>query len=80
MAVLWVKLAELSYVENQTQEKPTLLLDDIFSELDEAHRAHVLKLAKLQQTVIATVEYDEYLKQALKEGQILKVADGVISG
>lgn len=78
-AVLDLKITELSYFENIIGERPVLLLDDIFSELDEAHRQHVLELAKLQQTIIATVEYDDYLKEALKKSQILKMKNGVIS-
>lgn len=78
-AVLDLKITELSYFEKVTGERPVLLLDDIFSELDESHRKHVLDLAKLQQTIIATVEYDEYLKEALKTSQIFKVGNGVIS-
>ena len=78
-AVLDLKITELSYFEKVTGERPVLLLDDIFSELDESHRGHVLDLAKLQQTIIATVEYDQYLKEALKEGQIFRVKSGVIS-
>jgi len=78
-AVLDLKITELSYFEGVIGGRPVLLLDDIFSELDESHRKHVLGLAKLQQTIIATVEYDEYLQEALKDGQILKVKSGVIS-
>lgn len=78
-AVLDLKITELSYFENVIGERPVLLLDDIFSELDESHRQHVLDLAKLQQTIIASVEYDSYLKEALKNSQILNVNNGIIS-
>lgn len=78
-AVLDLKITELSYFENILGERPILLLDDIFSELDESHRGHVLSLSKLQQTIIATVEYDDYLKDALRKSQILNVKNGVIS-
>ena len=78
-AVLDLKITEASYLENIIGERPILLLDDIFSELDVSHRQHVLDLAKLQQTIIATVEYDEYLKEALKGSQILTVKNGIIS-
>jgi len=44
MAVLWLKQGELSYLDSDT--KPALLLDDIFSELDHQHRAEVAKLAQ----------------------------------
>jgi len=44
LAVLWLKLAEFSYIEDQTEERPILLLDDIFSELDHSHREEILKV------------------------------------
>lgn len=78
-AVLDLKISELSFFEEVSGGRPVLLLDDIFSELDESHRKHVLDLAKLQQTVIASVEYDEYLKKELEGSQILKVKNGTIN-
>jgi DNA replication and repair protein RecF len=48
MAVLWLKLAELEFIEEKTSERPTLLLDDIFSELDHQHRGVVMKIIKEQ--------------------------------
>jgi len=56
MGVLWLKLAELSFIEDETGEKPTLLLDDIFSELDHEHRKIVMEASKDQQTVITTAD------------------------
>ena len=56
MAVLWLKLAELEFIEDNTGERPTLLLDDIFSELDHEHRDIVMELAKKQQTIITTAD------------------------
>ena len=62
MAVLGVKLAELEYMDvaiaGET-DRPVLLLDDIFSELDHDHRETVLKLLEKQQTIITTT--DEHL-------------------
>lgn len=78
-AVLDLKMTELNFMENEIGERPVLLLDDIFSELDKSHRQHVLDLSKKQQTIIATVEYDDFLKEALKETDVLKVESGVIS-
>ena len=54
MGVLWLKLAELSYIEEKTDERPSLLLDDIFSELDKKHRKIVMELVDKQQTLITT--------------------------
>lgn len=56
MAVLWLKLAELAYVEEKVGEKPILLLDDIFSELDHEHRKIVMGVVNEQQTVITTAD------------------------
>lgn len=51
MGVLWLKLAELKFVEEATrlrqgfgEARPTLLLDDIFSELDHEHRKIVMEI------------------------------------
>lgn len=61
MGILWLKLAELSFVsktnlEATSGEKPTLLLDDIFSELDEKHREVVINVSENQQTIITTAD------------------------
>jgi len=56
MAILWLKLIELSFIEEKTQEKPVLLLDDIFSELDQKHRKIVVQKSKDQQTIITTAD------------------------
>lgn len=56
MGVLWLKLAELKYIEEKRTQKPTLLLDDIFSELDHEHREIVNNVARKQQTIITTAD------------------------
>jgi len=58
MAVLWLKFAELTYIERESGVRPVLLLDDIFSELDSAHRKHVLDIVKKQQTIITAANPD----------------------
>ncbi len=56
LAVLWLKMCELSWVEHHRQEKAVLLLDDILSELDEDHRRHVYSLFPGRQVVATTTE------------------------
>lgn len=56
MGVLWLKMAELSFVEEKTKIKPTLLLDDIFSELDHEHRDIVFAITNNQQTILTTAD------------------------
>ena len=61
MGVLWLKMAELNFIETKTEVRPTLLLDDIFSELDHEHRGVVMELSKKQQTIITTAD-EHFLK------------------
>jgi len=56
LGVLWLKLAELEFISEKTKERPILLLDDIFSELDKDHRKMVLKVIPKQQTIITTTD------------------------
>ena len=56
MGILWLKMAELAFIEEKSGEKPTLLLDDIFSELDHEHREVVMNLTRNQQTIITTAD------------------------
>jgi len=58
LAVLRLKLAELVYIEEKTGERPILLLDDIFSELDVEHRKLVLEIVDKQQTIITSADED----------------------
>ena len=58
MAVLWLKMAELQFVESKLGERPVLLLDDIFSELDEKHRQIVIGLIDKQQTIMTATDVE----------------------
>ena len=71
MSVLWLKIAELNFIERETGERPTLLLDDIFSELDHEHRDTVMELTGKQQTVITTA--DKHFLTGLKVGDIINL-------
>ncbi len=55
-AVLALKAAELAYVQQRIGSRPVLLLDDIFSELDEENRAKVFDLIGEGQTIITTTD------------------------
>lgn len=56
--VLALKLAELAYIEQQTNTKPILLLDDVFSELDDSRRRFLLDTLGEYQSVITTTNAD----------------------
>ncbi len=72
LAILWLKLAEIAYVEEKTGDRPVLLLDDIFSELDAKHRALVTNLIHDQQTIITSTE-EEVLALLKKEHTPLEI-------
>jgi len=72
MAVLWLKIAELNFIEEKTGERPTLLLDDIFSELDHEHRDVVMDLTGSQQTVITTAD-EHFIKRRGSKFSIIKL-------
>lgn len=56
MAVLWLKLGELSYITHVAKDRPMLLLDDIFSELDQSHAELVMNAVVSYQTVITSAD------------------------
>lgn len=78
-AVLDLKISEAEFIDSKMGGRPVLLLDDIFSELDVDHRKHVIDLAAIQQTIIATVDWDDNLEKALKGARVLNVESGKIS-
>ncbi len=78
MGTLWLKLRELAFIEEKTRsassgqaEKPTLLLDDILSELDHPHRDVVLSIIGNQQTIITTA--DEHFVKGFKKVNLIKL-------
>lgn len=59
MAVLQLKLLEARWIERVTGESPVILLDDVFSELDEEHERMVGELVKNRQAIITATEVHE---------------------
>ena len=55
-AVFSLKLAELEFVAAKTGQRPILLLDDIFSELDHERRQHLVTIIPKQQTILTTTD------------------------
>ena len=56
LAILWLKLAEVSFIQQNSGDRPILLLDDIFSELDEPHKELVMDVIDKQQTIITSAD------------------------
>ena len=72
MAVLAVKLKEFEFIEVKTGERPVLLLDDIFSELDHENREEVFKLLEKQQTIMTTAD-EHLIPKKLKSLDIIRL-------
>lgn len=56
LAVLAVRLAQIDYLEKTYNDTPVLLLDDIFSELDEDHQKLVVSVCRKYQTIFTSSE------------------------
>ena len=73
LAILQLKILELIFIEQKTQNKPTLLLDDIFSELDEGHINLVLDMIGGQQTIITTTHKEFVGNKLLKNMNMIEL-------
>jgi DNA replication and repair protein RecF len=56
LAVLALRLGQINYLEETYSQKPVLLLDDIFSELDPEHRQLVVDICHKYQTIFTSAE------------------------
>lgn len=66
MAVLKLKLLEAEWIEKETGESPLILLDDIFSELDEEHEELVGKLIENRQMILTATEVSTRIEKTSK--------------
>lgn len=78
-AVLDLKFSELEFATKLFSTRPVLVLDDIFSELDEEHKRHVIAVTQKQQTIISAVEGENIPGEFLKSTQLLKIKEGAIT-
>jgi len=72
-AVLALKIAELNYFIESGKTRPILLLDDIFSELDEQRRMHLGKIVQDCQTIITTTDLDHVEKGLREKARIVEL-------
>jgi DNA replication and repair protein RecF len=54
--ILALKFSEIDHITNKKNERPVLLLDDIFSEFDDQHKSAVIDAVNLQQTIISSAD------------------------
>jgi len=74
---LSLKLAEVDLVTQIKKDKPILLLDDVISELDAAHRSHLFAtLDTVQQVVITTTDLVHFSPDFLARATLWRVSAG----
>lgn len=73
LAILQLKMLELMFIEKMLGQRPLLLLDDIFSELDESHIKLILSEIGKQQTIITTTHEEFIPKKLLKSMKIVSL-------
>lgn len=56
LAVLWMKLCEVRFYEQHYKQSPLLLMDDIFSELDELNSRRIFSIFQNYQTLSTTAQ------------------------
>lgn len=71
--LLSLKLAEVEFLKQALNKEPILLLDDVFSELDNTRRSYLLKNLKNQQTIITTTEVDSTIKPPAEWINVVKL-------
>lgn len=78
LAVLVLKLSELEIFKH-IDKIPILLLDDVFSEIDEEKCNKLLKyLSKDLQVIITAVSLHQFDKNIIKNAKIFKISEGKI--
>jgi len=70
-AMLGIRMCQIDFFEDAKKEKPVLLLDDIFSEFDKAHREMVMDIIYDYQTIITDTEVPDFMARNI---QIIQLA------
>jgi DNA replication and repair protein RecF len=71
--VLAIKFMEVEIIEQITNIKPIVLLDDVFSELDASRRKAITKYLKDYQTIITTTDADVVIKGFKKNANLINL-------
>jgi len=71
--LLGLKLVELALLETQHQQKPILLLDDVFSELDGSRRKALTDVLEGYQTFITTTDADVVIQNFTEAASIIPI-------
>lgn len=70
LTIFQMKIIETQFLMDKTEKAPVLLLDDIFSELDDGNIHKVLELLPVQQTIITTTHKEFVPKKILDKEEV----------
>jgi len=77
-AALSLKLSEIKLIEEETGDKPILLLDDVLSELDNDRQTYLINSLGGNQLFITTTDIAGKVAKSLPEGKVFKINSGNI--
>lgn len=79
LAVIAVKIAEINIFKNHSKTNPILLLDDVFSELDDEKKNNLLKYINDDiQTIITTTDLKNIDQSILDKAKLFEIDSGTI--
>lgn len=77
-AALSLKLSEIIITEEETGEKPILLLDDVLSELDNERQKYLIHSLGKNQLFITTTDLIGSVARSLPEGKVYQIRNGQV--
>ena len=77
-AALSLKLSEIKLIEEETGEKPILLLDDVLSELDSQRQSYLINSLGQNQMFITTTDISGRVAKSLPKGKVFKIEKGTV--
>jgi DNA replication and repair protein RecF len=79
-AALATKLAELAFMRISTDEEPVLLLDDVFSELDQSRRDYLLsQIITHDQVFLTSTDLTGFPTEIVRQAHIYRVTAGTVT-
>ncbi len=78
--LLALKLAEVEWMQERTNEWPVILLDEVMAELDSNRRADLLKyVGKSEQVLITTTDLSLFTPEFVEQAEVWDVSGGVVT-
>ena len=78
-AALSLKLSEIRHIEKKTGERPILLLDDVFSELDVHRQKNLLSEIANTQTIMTGTGFDDKIREQIRIDKLFYVKEGTVT-